>query len=267
MEELLFNLEIDEEDGSAEILVEGIIGEKNYCFLLDTGAAKTSVKTDDYIAKYHSIGESHSNGVFSSLSEQKIVIPNIEVGPLIKENFTICRTNENLDHKKNLIGMDFLKEYSYCFYFDENKIMVNQNTELLKMTLEDLVLDRKGYQPYINVHYGETMASAVWDTGAGITVVDVNFIKNNPSYFEEIGTSMGTDSTGTSINTPEFLMSSTIIGKHRFPFHRVVGVDLSRVNSTAKIRMDLILGYSTLSKANWFFDFPREKWAILSMLE
>jgi hypothetical protein len=30
--------------------------------------------------------------------------------------------------------------------------------------------------------------------------------------------------------------------------------------------MTMILGYSTLSQANWLFDFPRRKWGILEML-
>ena len=31
--------------------------------------------------------------------------------------------------------------------------------------------------------------------------------------------------------------------------------------------MDLILGYNTLSQANWLFDFPRRQWAITQRLE
>lgn len=267
VEEILFKLKKDEADGSAEILVDGIIEGENYSFLLDTGAARTSVKTDVYISKYNSIGEFQGNGVFSSSREEKIVIPNIKVGPIIKENFIIYRTNINVEHTRNLLGMDFLKEHSYYFYFDDNKVVVNQSNKLERGNFEDLVLDRKGYQPYIIVKYGKTEARAVWDTGAGITVVDLNFIRDNPGYFEEIGTSEGTDSTGHSMNTPMFLMSTTIIGNYEFPIHKVVGVDLSHVNSRADIKMDLILGYSTLSKANWFLDFPKKKWSIIGMLE
>jgi len=51
-----------------------------------------------------------------------------------------------------------------------------------------------------------------------------------------------------------------------FPPHRVAGVDLSHVNSTIEVRMDMILGYGTLRKANWLFDFPRKRWAITKRL-
>jgi hypothetical protein len=68
------------------------------------------------------------------------------------------------------------------------------------------------------------------------------------------------------METPMFIMSASIIGNHNFPPHKVAGVDLSQVNSTIDIPMDLILGYSTLSQANWLFDFPGKKWAITKLL-
>jgi hypothetical protein len=63
-----------------------------------------------------------------------------------------------------------------------------------------------------------------------------------------------------------FIMSATTIGNQLFPPHRVAGVDLSHVNSTVEMPMDLIVGYSTLSLANWWFDFPRKRWAISKQL-
>jgi hypothetical protein len=38
------------------------------------------------------------------------------------------------------------------------------------------------------------------------------------------------------------------------------------MNASIEIPMDLILGYSTLRKANWVFDFPRKQWAISKSL-
>jgi len=44
-----------------------------------------------------------------------------------------------------------------------------------------------------------------------------------------------------------------------------LGGNLSKLED-ALSGFDLILGYSTLSKANWLFDFPRKKWAISKLL-
>jgi hypothetical protein len=34
------------------------------------------------------------------------------------------------------------------------------------------------------------------------------------------------------------------------------------VNDSIEVPMDLILGYTTLSQANWLFDFPDKRWTI-----
>jgi hypothetical protein len=47
----------------------------------------------------------------------------------------------------------------------------------------------------------------------------------------------------------------------------VAGVDLSRVNATIAVPMDLVLGYTTLRHANWWFDFPRRRWAVTRLLD
>ncbi len=64
------------------------------------------------------------------------------------------------------------------------------------------------------------------------------------------------------METLMFVMRSTIIGNHGFPAHKVAGVDLSQVNSTTEVPMDLILGYTTMRHAHWLFDFPRQRWTI-----
>ncbi|QOR68162.1 clan AA aspartic protease [Cytobacillus suaedae] len=263
MKEILLNLKKDN-DGSAEILVEGRVVGNQYCFLLDTGSAKSSIKSDDYLSTFPSVGTSIGNGVFSSINQDEIIVPSLEVGQIKKNDFPMVRSEETLHTVKNLIGMDFLKDFRFHFYFDQQRVVVDEVESLA--TYHELVLGKK-YHPYVSVCFGPEKANAVWDTGAGMTVVDLGFIKNNPGHFQEIGSSMGTDSTGTTRETPMFLMQNVSIGNNDFPAHRVVGVDLSHVNASTEIPMDLILGYTTLSKANWFFDFPKKKWSIIQMIE
>ncbi len=257
----------DEDDSeAAEVLVDGTIDGKPYRFLLDTGAARSSVKFDAYTATFESSEKSSSSGVFASSSNELITVPGIEVGPISRKNFTITRTAETAPDLNNLIGMDLLKDYSCHFFFDENRVLVdNKDESEANYPFQELFLDKK-YHPYVEVGFGESKANAVWDTGAGITVVDLSLIKRLPDFFEEVGQSSGTDSTGFKMETPMFEMAATRIGNQHFPAHKVAGVDLSQVNSTIEVPMDLILGYSTLSKANWLFDFPGKRWAITKML-
>jgi hypothetical protein len=113
---------------------------------------------------------------------------------------------------------------------------------------------------------GAVTVRAVWDTGASLTVVDLGLVHRHPDHFQEDGTSVGYDATGTPQATPMFRMAATVISHTPFPPLRVAGVDLSQVNATIEVPMDLILGYNTLSKANWLFDFPRRQWAITKQL-
>lgn len=265
----VINLEIkpDKEDiEAAEVYVKGIIGSKKYRFILDTGSAKTYVQFDDYTSTFDSFQKNNTSGVFAERNDDLITVPYIELGPISKRNFTIARSSQDSSNTRNLIGMDLLKDFCLHFLFEKDRVLVDNLKDFsTNENLQELILGKK-YHPYIYVQFENVKATAVWDTGAGITVADINFIRKNPLFFEEIGKSKGIDSTGTKIETPMFTMQTAIIGDIEFPSHTVAGVDLSHVNSTTEIPMDLILGYSTLSKANWVFDFPNEKWAILKML-
>lgn len=250
----------EEEAEAAEVLVDGTIDGHTYRFLLDTGAARTTVVFDAYTSTFDCIEKSDSSGVFAASNQDVIRVPIIELGPISKKDFPLVRMEENDPVRTNLIGMDLLKDFCCHFLFDENKVVVQDEPET-DLPLQELLLGKK-FHPYVDVQFGTLKARAVWDTGAGMTVVDINFIRKYPAFFQEIGQSQGTDSTGASTETPLFIMASIIIRNHAFLPHKVAGVDLSLVNSTTEVPMDLILGYTTLHQANWWFDFPRKRWAI-----
>ncbi|NVM34968.1 MAG: clan AA aspartic protease [Candidatus Lokiarchaeota archaeon] len=265
-----FNLIIkpDEDDiEAAEVYVDGRIEGKKYRFILDTGSARTSVQFNNYTSKFECIQKNNSSGVFAKITDNLIRVPYIKLGPILKKNFTLVRLPENSINIRNLIGMDILKDFCCHFYFDENRVLIDNSEEVeIRDPLHELFLGKR-FHPYIKIQFEKLKVNAVWDTGAGITTVDLNFINKHPSYFQEIGQSIGTDSTGAKMETTMFTMVTTIIGNNEFPPHKVAGVDLSHINSTSEVSIDLILGYSTLCKANWLFDFPHKKWAVLKILK
>ncbi|RPJ36462.1 MAG: hypothetical protein EHM21_19160 [Chloroflexi bacterium] len=252
-----------EEPEAAEILVDGAVGGRPYRFLLDTGAARSSILLDDYTAGFDSLGKHSSSGVFAAGSRDLIRVPVIALGPITRRDFTLTRIAEKDSEMRNLIGMDLLKDHCLHFFFDENRVAVDPEVEAGRL-FQDLFLDQK-FHPYVEVQFGGRKASAVWDTGAGITIVDLGLIEQNPAFFQEAGRSAGTDSTGATNETPMYLMSSAVTGRQAFPAHRVAGVDLSHLNPEAPV--DLILGYNTMRQANWWFDFPGKRWGITKMLE
>jgi hypothetical protein len=249
-----------EEVEAAEVCVDGSAGRRPYRFLLDTGAAISSLKFDDYTAGFASAEQNHSSGVFASHSEDLITVPDLTVGPISRPDFTLVRQSREAGDTRNLVGMDFLKDNRLHFLFHEQRVLIDPQAES-GWNLEELVMDKR-FHPYLPMSWGEVTAQAVWDTGAGATIVDMNFARNNPALFEEIGSSSGTDSTGTRLETPLFTMAAPVIGLTAFPPLKVAGVELGAVNNRIEIPMDLILGYNALVKADWYFDFPARQWAI-----
>ena len=254
----------DEEDiEAAEVFVDGRVGARNYRFLLDTGAGRTCVAFDDYTATFDVVGSPGSSGVFARRrSDDLVMAPSIEIGPISKSNVTVVRRAETSAGRSNLIGMDMLEDHCCHFLFDEHRVVVDPADDAGNhYAFHDLLYDEK-FHPYIDVRFGTRTARAVWDTGAGITVVGLGFIDDHPEFFREAGRSSGTDATGHGMETPMFRMASPVIGGQAFPPHMAAGVDLSPVNATITLPMDLIVGYSTLGKANWLFDFPHRRWAV-----
>ncbi len=253
----------DEPDG-AEIYVDGTIASRPYRFLLDTGAAKTSLLTDDYLAGFAAIDTHHSSGVFAPSREDLITVPSIEVGAISKQNITVVRSSAQSARQISLIGMDVLKDYRLHFRFDQNRVLVDEDVQP-DYPLQALTMDQR-FHPYVDVQFEGVCGQAVWDTGASITIVDLTFAKDHPALFEEVGQSTGTDSTGVQMQTPLLRVAASRIGDCEFAPFKAAAVDLSAANATIEIPMNLILGYTALRQANWYFDFPRRQWAIARCL-
>ncbi|MEO8397761.1 MAG: aspartyl protease family protein [Chloroflexota bacterium] len=263
---LIIKPDADEAE-AAEIYVDGRIGGRAYRFLLDTGAGKSSVVSDDYTSTFDSAEKHHSSGVFAKSSEDLITVPSIEVGSISRENFTLVRAAPipGAAERSSLIGMDLLKDFRLHLFFDQARVSVDEDAGAPDYAVQDLMLDDR-FHPYVEVQFEAASAKAVWDTGASLTIVDMAFVKKHPGAFQEVGQSTGTDATGAQMETPMFVMAATTIGGCEFPSHRAAGVDLSAVNAMLDVPMDIILGYSTLRQANWLFDFPRRKWAVTKRL-
>lgn len=263
MEGFEFSLKPDEQDEEgAEVWVQATIEGRPYDFLLDTGAATTTLQWDEFTGSMARQGSRESSGVLGKIEDDLITVHDFRLGSIQRATLTAARMAEGRQGVPNLLGMNVLKSHCCTFLFSENRVSLEPNSPAL---LSDLFLDEKAH-PYVPVACLGNAGQAVWDTGASLTCVDMGFIEGNPQAFAEAGSSAGSDASGSTITTPLFVMKGFSCGGQLFPNHRVVGIDLSFVNSTISHPMTMILGYSTLRLANWLFDFPRRKWRILEML-
>ena len=249
----------EDEPEAASVFVEGRLNGKPYRFLLDTGAARSSVILNEDTVVLPAVGTHVSSGVFATSNDDLVRVERLEIGSIVQHDVTVTRSPA-APGTRDLIGMDILRQFCCHFQFDRDRLVIDVDC-LDELPFQPLFMDSH-FHSYVDVLFQGGQGSAVWDTGASLTVVDLNFIQQHPGYFAPAGHSVGTDATGSQVETPMFVMASARIGGHVFPSHRVAAVDLSPVNTRIERPMDLILGYMTLRKANWLFDFPRKRWTI-----
>ena len=241
--------------------VEGTVNGRACRFLLDTGAATSSIQTDAYTASLPTTGTHHSSGVFSAMRDDLIAVERLQIGPISRQSFPLTRSPDDGSPRNSLIGMDVLKDHCCHFMLDSSTLEIDPEQDFAELQFQPLQFDRK-FHPYVRVQCGPANAQAVWDTGASLTVADTSFIQRHPDCFTEAGHSTGTDASGSQVETALYAMAAIQLGGVQFPSHRVAAVNLSAVNATLEIPMDLILGYNLYAQANWLFDFPNARWAI-----
>lgn len=244
----------------AEIRVDGAVAGRGYRFTLDTGAASTQLLADEFTVGLSSEGVRTSKGVFAARVNSAVTLPEVSVGstsPVTLKTATLTPASQ--PGARNLLGMDFLSRYRCHFLFDQRLLLLGPPGP--GAAIRTLFLDEVSH-PYVDAAWGDVEAACVWDSGAGITVIDHGFLNRHQDLFTPAGVSVGTDATGAQVATPTYLAAAASIGGGSFAPHRVAAVDLSAANEGLERPMDVLLGWTTLRQANWVFDFPGRKWSV-----
>jgi predicted aspartyl protease len=251
-----------DDPGGAIVMVDGTVAGRPYRFVLDTGAARTQLETDEYTAALATVADDSSAGAFGgSVTHSVVTITDLAVGPLRAATLAVRRAEPGGPHQRNLLGMDVLRRYRCHFRLDAGVLELDQPRD---HPADQVLRSSSRGHPYVDVRWPGVTGHACWDTGSSATIVNRDFWRAHPELFEETGTTSGTDGSGTQAETPTLLMAGPVIGQRAFADHRAVAVNLSGANSTTDYPMDLILGYPTLRQADWLFDFPAQRWTLTS---
>lgn len=241
-----------DEPDCAEVFVRGRVAGRPYRFLLDTGAAISRLPADELTGLLPDLRRDSSHGVFGAAGHDVVRIRDLVVGTMSAPVLDVARGGSAL------LGMDVLGAYALQFRFSASLL---EPAAAAPRPPRNLFVDGRGH-PYVEVEIGGLVAAGVWDTGAGITVVDEAFRQRHADLFQPLGRSVGTDAGGRSQCSDDYRIAPYVVGGVRFDPHRVAAVDLSDANRTVERRIDLILGYPTLAQADWWFDFPARAWAV-----
>jgi gag-polyprotein putative aspartyl protease len=264
MTDLRITLEHDPDDQDCAVpFADGEVAGRPYRFLVDTGAARTTMAADDYTAGLPAVAAHGSHGTFGVISETLVTVADVAVGPLRASSLDVAVTDAARPDAPCLLGMDVIGRHRCHFRFAAGVVEVGGQAS---DSASALYTGSRGHA-YLDVGWPEApgvSASANWDSGAGITIVHQDFWLAHRELFTDIGTTEGTDTSGMRMQTPLVLMAGPVIGGRSFRPHKAAVVDLSPANATLDRPMDLILGYPTWIQADWLFDFPARSWALTS---
>jgi hypothetical protein len=148
---------------------------------------------------------------------------------------------------------------------------LNFQSKLIEISYSPIPLNLKrqsfwfspGGTPLMTTQVEGLEIQALWDTGAGLSVVDLDFANTHSELFTKSQViPNGRDSNGNPVNMIMYQLKKMNIGSKSFENVTFVGIDLSKVRVGLGHETNLILGYNIISQANWYIDTRTRTWSI-----
>lgn len=153
-----------------------------------------------------------------------------------------------------LLGMDILGSHACHFRFTSGVLELDgepPGDDLFPLATEP------HKTPTVPLRWPGRATHALWDTGAGIGIVNRSWAEANPEIVtitKEFGT--GTDASGRTGRNPKGRFAPCRIGRAEFPEQKC---GIARLDG-ALTNMSLTVGMPLISQADWYMDFPRRRW-------
>jgi len=236
-------------------LVDVSVDGRTYPFVLDTGARRSTIISDEWTRSLPRVGSEMDTGVFESRLNELVHVPRVAVGPIVANDVVMSLTDPDDADADSLLGMDVLG--SRALRLD----LAGASLEVVETLADGRPLDRdQAGHCFVTVTFGEVTGRACIDTGAAMTVVSRSFFDSHPRLFSAARTSVGQGNGGIAVETPTYRIDGYAVSDTGFGPHVVAVVDLPPQAADT----DLILGFPTLSQATWTFDFVANLWTVHS---
>lgn len=116
---------------------------------------------------------------------------------------------------------------------------------------------------FVPVDVAGARVAAVFDTGAGISIVDATLASKHPSWFANHSIAIGTDASGVQATTPTAMMMHTSVAGQAMAPHRVAFLDLASATAHLEHPVLMILGLPAIAEFDWWLDFVADEWGIV----
>jgi hypothetical protein len=251
---------------AAEVYVTVSIAGREYDLILDTGGASSRIVGDDFTRQFETAPpeDDPGRGVFggSSASASRVLVPELRFGSIAATGLSVELTTEsNEEHgAPAILGLDILRSHRLDVRLGQGTLTIDGSDPVDRE--RPLLVSSRGH-PVVEVNWIGHTARAVWDTGAGVTVVDTAFARAHHHLFSPHATAVATDSHGNSSETPLVTMAACSIGGREFGATVAAIADIAGIQRPGDPRFELILGYPVISQANWSIDLRNGTWGFL----
>jgi len=137
-------------------------------------------------------------------------VPWLRLGDLVIEDVAATRSVAG-SPLSPLLGMTALGRFRCEFRFSDHQLELDDRTSPDTGGWFELT-SHVGTQPMVPVDFETVVALACWDTGAGLSAVDVDFAHAHPHLFEPVRATRGVDSSGVEMPSQLCRMAACRVG-------------------------------------------------------
>lgn len=229
------------------------------CFV-DTGATFSSLANLERFGTYPATGTirfKSASGVPKEADE--ITISALQIDSDTLKDVKVARLNPK-EGFESVIGINAIGSKPFAFQFNPDPVL-NLDPQRPDRISSGVVIYEKGIFS-IPVQVGNAHARGLWDTGAGLTSIDVEYVNAHPDDFSFVmDISNGSDATGNPVVMKLYKAKRITVGTHVFENENVLAIRFDVIRERISNDVSLIVGFNLITKANWYFDLPKKQWA------
>ena len=248
-----------DEPGAAEAYVVSTVAGHEYPLMLDTGGARSTLPLDGLTSTFARVDvDEPGRGALgpASADTRRVVVPSLALGPLEVRDLVVDLAPEG-SNAPTVLGLDVLRGHRLELRLAG--AMLGIDTDAPADAERPLPLSSRSH-PHVLVGWGEVEATALFDTGASVTVVDAAFAAEHPELLEPRAPSTGIDAAGNRAETPMARMAACEVGGRRFDASLATVVPIRGIQRAGDPEFDLVLGVPVIRQADWIIDLARGVW-------
>ncbi len=234
-----------------DVLVDG----ERRSFLLDTGAATSSIESDEHTNKYPTFGSRDSKGVSGIARKCDIIQPealSFGMQKILKPYLDRC--------DRNILGIDIFGNSPFQVSLKSKRL--NYLSDLPEGVASEKVRRLSPGHVTIPIRMEKVIVDVLFDTGADSTIADLQFVEKHPELFEMVRSEDGFDVHGNKIPSRVYKVRNLSVGSLNLINVEIAAFDYGDFLREKMEGASIILGNNVISKGKWSFDLNSGNWTV-----